>query len=228
MTGAPPYGVHSPTQQQQQQQQPHFTPYSPSTRDRLSYPNNDPYQHHPPPHTPPNLPLPSSLAASPQYRHSPSPMNNTTLPPLNGPPPTHADTSSPYRAPSASATPQYPPLHPTFPATAAAHSTPSQAPLYTTNPGSSSLTISAAAGPDQVVPPPPSQSSSSRDPTDRSIDRQSNGVGYISKSPMTRETRLASPKSVCLSYINSYYPSILFNLFFFCPLPFPFFSIYIW
>ncbi|EEP79476.1 potential DNA-dependent ATPase Ino80p [Uncinocarpus reesii 1704] len=104
MTGVPSYGMHSPTQQ------PRYPSYSPSTRDRQLYSNNDPYQQpqqqqQHPPRTPPSFPPPASLTRSPHFARAPSPMN-TTLPPLNGAV-VNADGSPPYHGHSGSANSGY-------------------------------------------------------------------------------------------------------------------------
>lgn len=91
MTGAPPYSVHSPTQQSP------FAAYSPPPKNRSYYSSNDQYQH--PPETPQTFPPPTSFVRSPHFGHPASPLS-TTLPPLNGSVPPHSDNS-------------YAPQHPT-------------------------------------------------------------------------------------------------------------------
>ncbi|THC95514.1 hypothetical protein EYZ11_004986 [Aspergillus tanneri] len=76
MTGAPPYNPQSPSQQS------HYPTYSPSSKNRPFYPNNDQYQQHPP-QTPPAFPAQSTLSRSPHYSHASSPLPSA-LPPLNG------------------------------------------------------------------------------------------------------------------------------------------------
>ncbi|EAW12534.1 chromatin-remodeling ATPase INO80 [Aspergillus clavatus NRRL 1] len=102
MTGGPPYNSQSPTQQ------PRYPVYSPPSKTRPYYPNNDQYQQHPP-QTPPAFPPQPPLARSPHYSHAPSPLP-ATLPPLNGgaPPSHHQESSSQYQAHQSSGTPQFP------------------------------------------------------------------------------------------------------------------------
>ncbi|PGH23537.1 DNA helicase INO80, partial [[Emmonsia] crescens] len=174
MAGGPPYTVHSPTQQ------PRFANYSPSSRDRSSYPNNDPYQ--PPPHTPPAYP-PTSMTRSPHFGHAPSPMMNTTLPPLNGST-SHADASPSYHAHSTSATPQFS-LHRPY--------------------GSSHMSSSAHSPPPNLYSQQASSHTHSRGGTESMArspkrehetmhDTRPNSMGYSSQSPMMRDTKPASPK----------------------------------
>ncbi|EEQ86916.1 DNA helicase INO80 [Blastomyces dermatitidis ER-3] len=180
MAGGPPYTVHSPTQQ------PRYANYSPSSsRDRSSYPNNDPYQ--PPPHTPPAYP-PSSMARSPHFAHPPSPRMNTTLPPLNGSV-SHPDTSPSYHAHSTSATPQFP-LHRPYGNShmaSSAHSPPPS--LYSQQASSSSS---------HPHPHPhggtESMTRSPKREHEPIHDMRPNNMGYSSQSPMMRDTRPASPK----------------------------------
>ncbi|EEH06085.1 DNA ATP-dependent helicase [Histoplasma capsulatum G186AR] len=174
MAGGPPYTVHSPTQQ------PRFASYSPTSRDRSSYPNNDPYQA--PPHTPPAYP-PSSMARSPRFGHAPSPMMNPTLPPLNGSA-SHPDTSPSYHAHSTSATPQFSTHRP-----------------Y----GSSNMSSSVHSPPPnlygQQVPshnhPHGGTESITRSPKrdhETMHDTRPNSMGYSSQSSLMRDSRPASTK----------------------------------
>ncbi|OAX80966.1 hypothetical protein ACJ72_04695 [Emergomyces africanus] len=175
MAGGPPYTVHSPTQQ------PRFANFSPSSRDRSSYPNNDPYQ--PPPHTPPAYP-PSSMARSPHFGHAASPMINTTLPPLNGSASSHTDASPSYHSHSTSATPQYS-LHRPYGSShlsSSAHSPPpslysQQGPLHTHPHG----------GADSMARSPKREHETMH-------DTRPNSMGYSSQSPMMRDTKPPSPK----------------------------------
>ncbi|KAK2766040.1 putative DNA helicase ino80 [Arachnomyces sp. PD_36] len=175
MTGGPPYTARSPTQQQS-----HYATYSPSSKNRPYYPNNEHYQ--PPPHTPPTFP-PPSLARSPQY--GPSSPLNTTLPPLNGSATSHQarpDSSPQYRAHSNSSGPQFPVRHAypdsilsanATPPNHYAHSTPSHA-----HPGR-----------------PDNLSQSPKKDLDMPFNMvQGRGNGYSSQSPMAREQRPQSPK----------------------------------
>ncbi|KAB8078063.1 putative DNA helicase ino80 [Aspergillus leporis] len=101
MTGAPPYNPQSPTQQHR------YPGYSPPSKNRPFYTNNDQYQQHPP-QTPPAFPPQSTMSRSPHYSHA-SPLP-ATLPPLNGsaPPPHPSDPPSQFQTHSSAGTPQFP------------------------------------------------------------------------------------------------------------------------
>lgn len=97
MTGAPPYNPQSPTQQSR------YPVYSPPTKSRPYYANNEQYQQHPP-QTPPAF-----SSRSPHFSHAPSPLPGT-LPPLNGaaPPSSHpSEPPSQYQAHSSAGNPPF-------------------------------------------------------------------------------------------------------------------------
>ncbi|KAE8146018.1 SNF2 family N-terminal domain-containing protein [Aspergillus avenaceus] len=101
MTGAPPFNPQSPTQQHR------YPAYSPPTKNRSFYANNEQYQQHPP-QTPPAFPPQSTMSRSPHYSHA-SPLL-ATLPPLNGsaPPPHPPESSTQFQTHSSAGAPQFP------------------------------------------------------------------------------------------------------------------------
>jgi DNA helicase INO80 len=169
MTGAPPYSVHSPTQQSP------FAAYSPPPKNRPYYPSNDQYQH--PPETPQTFPPPTSFVRSPHFGHPPSPLP-TTLPPLNGTIPPHSDTSYPPHP--ASGNPQF-----TLPRPYVGSVMPSNASApYNQTPSSHAHPVSRR---DSLAQSP------KREP-EPSFEGRGSGVRYSSRPPLMREARPPSPK----------------------------------
>lgn len=169
MTGAPPYGVQSPTQQAR------FTAYSPPNKNSPYYPNNEQYQQ-PAPQTPSAFPPPAPLARSPHFSQAPSPLP-ATLPPLNGsaPPPPHAEAPSQYPAHSSTGAPQY-----------------SIPPPYAGSvPGSASAPYNHTSHAHPSSRPEALSQSPKKEP-ESSFDVRGNG--YSSQSPVMRGPRPASPK----------------------------------
>ncbi|KAJ9196358.1 hypothetical protein DTO271D3_852 [Paecilomyces variotii] len=181
MTGAPPYGVQSPTQQAR------FTAYSPPNKNSPYYPNNEHYQQ-PAAQTPSAFPPQAPLARSPHFSQAPSPLP-TTLPPLNGsapPPPPHAEAASQYPAHSSTGPPQY-----------------SIPPPYAGSviPGNASAPYNHTSHAHPSSRPQALSQSPKKEP-ESSFDVRSNGAAYSSQSPMMRETRPASPKETKPSRAN--------------------------
>jgi chromatin-remodeling ATPase INO80 len=172
MTGAPPYGIHSPTQQSP------YTVYSPPSKSRAYYPSNEQYQH--PPDTQ-AFPPPSAFARSPHFAHPPSPLS-TTLPPLNGSvPPSHPDPSSAYPPQhAASGAPQFTLPRP-YAGSVLAGNTPT--PYGQATPSHAR----PSAGSEALLQSPKKE-------TEPPFDIRGNGVGYSPQPPMIREIRPASPK----------------------------------
>ncbi|ODH26257.1 hypothetical protein ACO22_04713 [Paracoccidioides brasiliensis] len=174
MAGGPPYTVHSPTQQ------PHFANFPPSSRDRSSFSNNDSYQA--PPHTPPGYP-PASLARSPPFGHTASPMMSTTLPPMSGSAPSHPDGSPSYPSHSTSTTTQFP-LH--GPYRGSSHMSSSG---HSPPPSHFGQQVSS-----HTHPSAESMSRSPRREAETLHDVRPNNMVYSSQSPMMQDTKPASPK----------------------------------
>jgi chromatin-remodeling ATPase INO80 len=173
MTGAPPYGVRSPSQKQSS-----YNAYSPPSKNMSYYPNNEPYQH--PPETPQPYPAPNSYTRSPHFAHPSSPLS-TALPPLNGNAPSHSDTSSPYQPQhSAATTPQLPLPRP-FSTSIMAGSTQSAF-------GPSTISHSHPAGRSEALSQSPKKES------DLAYDGRSNGINYSPQTGTLRELPPRSPK----------------------------------
>jgi DNA helicase INO80 len=178
MSGAPPYGVHSPNQQ------PPYTAYSPPSKNRPYYPNGEQYQQHPP-ETPQTFPPPSSFTRSPHFGHPPSPLS-TTLPPLNGSAPPHSDASPSYQTQhSSSATPNFPLPRP-YPSSV----------MSGTSAAPYGQPTTSHAHPSSR---PDALSQSPKKEPESVFSSRGNGAGYSSHSPMMRPP---SPKeSVCFFFL---------------------------
>lgn len=177
MTGAPPYGVRSPSQKQ------NYNAYSPPSKNMPYYPNNEPYQH---PETPQSYPATGSYNRSPHFAHPSSPLS-TALPPLNGnAPPSHSDTSSPYQPQhSAATTPQLPLPRPFSTSVMAASNQSTYGPSTTSH----------------SHPPgrPEALSQSPKREPDLSYDGRSNGINFSSQSATGREPPRSPKESVRVS-----------------------------